>query len=119
MAGTQRLPRTGRRLGLGGADAELLGHAPHHRRRLVAVHRDEPQGPRNYLPNGPVRFDRAVDSVSRSLLGRRATADCIKAAAQLVQLAPTATIKSREDFGDWRAVPLIATVLNSPEHLRK
>ena len=32
---------------------------------------------------------------------------------------PTATIKSRDDFGDWRAVPLIATVLNSPQHLRK
>jgi hypothetical protein len=77
------------------------------------------KAPRNYLPKGPVRFDRAVDSVSRSLLGRRATAACIKAAAQLVQLEPTTVIRSREDFGDWRAVPLIATVLNSPEHLRK
>ena len=77
------------------------------------------KAPRNYLPQGPVRFDKAVDSVSRSLLGRRATAASIKAAAQLVQLEPTATIKSRDDFGDWRAVPVIATVLNSPEHLRK
>ena len=75
--------------------------------------------PRNYLPKGPVRFDDAVDSVSRSLLGRHASADLVKAAAQLIDYEPTATIKSREDFGDWRAVPLIATVLNSPQHLRK
>jgi uncharacterized protein (DUF1800 family) len=75
--------------------------------------------PRNYLPKGPVRFDDAVDSVSRSLLGRRASADLVKAAALLIDYEPTATIKSREDFGDWRAVPLIATVLNSPQHLRK
>ena len=40
--------------------------------------------PRNYLPKGPVRFDDAVDSVSRSLLGRRASADLVKAAAQLI-----------------------------------
>ena len=29
------------------------------------------------------------------------------------------TIIDRESFGDWRAIPLISAVLNSPEHLRK
>ena len=56
------------------------------------------KAPRNYLPQGPVRFDKAVDSVSRSLLGRRASAASIKAAAQLVQIEPTATIKSRDEL---------------------
>ena len=52
--------------------------------------------------------------MSRSLLGRKATCRLVKAAAQLVQFQPTTMITSREDFGDWRAIPLIATVLNSP-----
>ena len=37
VAGAQRLPGAGRRLGVGRADAQLVGHAPHHRRRLVAL----------------------------------------------------------------------------------
>ena len=77
------------------------------------------KAPRNYLPEGPVRFDKAVDNVSHILLGRAASPDCIQAAAKLTEFDPTATISSRESFGDWRAVPVIATVLNSPEHLRK
>jgi hypothetical protein len=35
-----------------------------------------------------------------------------------VQMEPT-TVIERESFGDWRAIPLISAVLNSPEHLRK
>jgi uncharacterized protein (DUF1800 family) len=76
------------------------------------------KAPRNFLPAGKVRLDAAVDHVSRQLLGRKATAASIKAAAQLVQMQTT-TIIERESFGDWRAIPLISAVLNSPEHLRK
>src|SRR5687768_16872727 len=72
------------------------------------------KAPRNYLPQGPVRFDKAVDSVSRKLLGGPATAECIQAAAKLTEFDPTATVSSRENFGDWRAVPLIATRAEQP-----
>ena len=40
VAGTERIPRAQRGLGLGRPDAQLLGHAPHHCRRLVAVERE-------------------------------------------------------------------------------
>ena len=73
---------------------------------------------RNYLPAGRVRLDAAVDAVSRTFLGRKATAAQVKAAAALVQMQPS-TVIERESFGDWRAIPLISAVLNSPEHLRK
>jgi uncharacterized protein (DUF1800 family) len=76
------------------------------------------KAPRNFLPAGKVRLDKAVDHVSRQLLGRKATAASIKAVAQVVQM-DTTTIIDRDSFGDWRAIPLISTVLNSPEHLRK
>jgi uncharacterized protein (DUF1800 family) len=76
------------------------------------------KAPRNYLPAGRVRLDAAVDAVSRTLLGRKATAAQVKAAAALVQMQPS-TVIERESFGDWRAIPLISAVLNSPEHLRK
>ncbi len=88
-------------------------------RRVVAVDGDEPEGSAQLPARGPgaLRQGRRqrVPQAARSA----ATADCIQAAAQLTEFEPTATISSREDFGDWRAVPLIATVLNSPEHLRK
>jgi uncharacterized protein (DUF1800 family) len=74
--------------------------------------------PRHYLPAGRVRLSTAVDSVARTMLGRKATTAQITAAAQLVQMQPS-TVIERENFGDWRAIPLISAVLNSPEHLRK
>jgi hypothetical protein len=76
------------------------------------------KAPRNYLPAGRVRLDAAVDSLARTFLGRKATAAQVKAAATLVQMQP-GTVIERESFGDWRAIPLISAVLNSPEHLRK
>ncbi len=76
------------------------------------------KAPRQYLPAGRVRLSTAVDSVARTFLGRKATAAQIKAAATLVQMEPS-TVIERESFGDWRAIPLISAVLNSPEHLRK
>ena len=74
--------------------------------------------PHSYLPAGSVRLEDAVDHLSRRLLGRPATADCVKAATQLTELKADAIIK-RDSVGDWRAVQLITTVLNSPDHLRK
>jgi hypothetical protein len=76
------------------------------------------KAPRAYLPAGRVRLDAAVDSIARTFLGRKATTAQIKAAAALVQMQPS-TVIERENFGDWRAIPLISAVLNSPEHLRK
>ena len=76
------------------------------------------KAPRQYLPAGKVRLSAAVDSVSRTFLGRKATTAQVNAAAALVQMTPS-TVIERESFGDWRAIPLISAVLNSPEHLRK
>ena len=74
--------------------------------------------PHLYLPAGAVRLDEAVDYLSRRLLGRPGTEACVTAATQLTELKASDVVK-RATFGDWRAVQLITTVLNSPEHLRK
>ena len=121
MAGTERIPLAQRGLGLGGRMRSSWGM--HHTTAggwwpSKGMSRKQP---RNYLPKGPVRFDDAVETARpvRYSAGARALTWLRPPGATSSTTNPPRRSESREDFGDWRAVPLIATVLNSPQHLRK
>ena len=68
------------------------------------------------LPAMPARFDAIVDHASRLILQRRATPQLQTACRQMLSLAADRQFTTAADFGDWRMVQLLATVLNSPAH---
>ena len=121
VARPQRLPRAGFGVGLRGPDAQLLGDELRHGRRLVAVEGHDQEGPAQ-LParRSGAASTRRSTAVSRTFLGRKRHGRAGQGGRRSwSRCEPTHDDQSRESFGDWRAIPLIATVLNSPEHLRK
>jgi hypothetical protein len=70
----------------------------------------------NRLPDLPARFDAIVDDTSRRILQRPATPRLQKACRQMLELSADRRFERAADFGEWRLVQLLATVLNSPAH---
>ncbi|MBA2641284.1 MAG: DUF1800 domain-containing protein [Nocardioidaceae bacterium] len=68
------------------------------------------------LPTLPARFDAIVDHTSRQLLQRPATPQLQAACRAMLGLAAGDRFTRPADFGEWRLVQLLATVLNSPAH---
>jgi hypothetical protein len=70
----------------------------------------------DWLPSLPSRFDRIVDAVSRRILQRPATPRLQRACQQMLDVSAAQSFTAAGDFGEWRMVQLLATVLNSPAH---
>ena len=68
------------------------------------------------MPALPARFDAIVDYASRQVLQRKATPVLQTACQQMLELAPDRVFTGEADFGEWRMVQLLATVLNTPAH---
>jgi hypothetical protein len=73
----------------------------------------------DWLPPLPARLDEVVDHVSRRLLARPAIDSLRAAVATHLGLARNYTVDRAETFGDWRMDMLLATVLNSPQHMTR
>ncbi|MDQ4008373.1 MAG: DUF1800 domain-containing protein, partial [Actinomycetota bacterium] len=73
----------------------------------------------DWLPPLPASLDAVVDHVSRRLLARPATTALKAAVATHQGMARGHTIARLDDLGDWRVDMLLATVLNSPQHMTR
>lgn len=68
------------------------------------------------LPPLPATFAEIVEHASRRLLQREATPELLTACEQILALRRGDRFRRPDDFGEWRMVDLLATVLNSPAH---
>ncbi len=75
--------------------------------------------PARWLPKRAVRFDVLVDHMSVLLLGKRSTANLLKACCQACQTRPGEVITARHGLVRWNFHRLISTMLDSPAHLTR
>ncbi len=75
--------------------------------------------PADWLPAASVRFEDLVDHLCVQLLGRHATPRLQQAAREATQLSATATVTASHSLVGWRFGLLLATLLDSPEHLHR
>jgi hypothetical protein len=73
--------------------------------------------PASWLPRTALRFDRFVDHLSRSILGRPATPLLLKVASQATGVAAAATITSKHDLIRWNMPRLLTVFLDNPQHI--
>lgn len=72
---------------------------------------------RAFIPQRRMRFDQLVDHLSRSLLGRLSSARMLKACCQATGQRPSDIVT--RDWPEWRLKPLLAAVLDTPEHMSR
>lgn len=71
---------------------------------------------RYWQPPLPARFERVVDHMSRKLLGRPCSGTLATALSRRIGLGLRRQVTS-EDLPEWRVIPLVQTILDSPEHM--
>lgn len=69
-----------------------------------------------WLPPLPARFSAVVDHMSRKLLARPCSATLADALARKVGIGLRATVTA-DELPEWRVLPLVQTILDSPEHM--
>ncbi|GAB2873769.1 hypothetical protein GCM10027026_25560 [Myroides odoratimimus subsp. xuanwuensis] len=69
------------------------------------------------LPAERIRFDALVDHLSRTLLGRPASARMQKACSEALTLPPGEIVTATHALVRWRMPILLTTLLDSPEHM--
>lgn len=77
------------------------------------------RSPRSWLPDRRVRFDVLVDSLSRRLLHRPVTRTLLDACCQAVECRPREIITPRHQLVTWKMGRLLATLLDSPDHMTR
>jgi hypothetical protein len=77
------------------------------------------RSPAAWLPGKSVRFDRLVNHLSRSILGRPANAVLLKAARQATGYSDGTIITASHQLVQWGMVRLLAVFLDSPIHFRR
>ena len=66
-----------------------------------------------------IRFDALVEHLSRTLLGRTATARLLQACCQVTGLTAATSITTNHSLVKWGMPTLLTTVLDSPEHMTR
>ncbi len=74
---------------------------------------------RAWLPGRRVRFRRVVDHASRVILGRPADRGLIRAASRATGCRPWEWITRRHGLVRWNMPRLLATVLDTPQHMSR
>ncbi len=83
-------------------------------RTAVTYRRDS-----SWLPPLPATLSQIVNSVSKQVLARAASPTLQDAVAARLELPLSFTVRTPDDFQKWRIVPLLATVLDSPDHMTR
>lgn len=73
--------------------------------------------PVQWLPQTSLRFDRFVDHLSRSILGRPSTALLLKVAIQATGIAPGTIITKNHALIRWQMPRLLTVFLDNPQHI--
>lgn len=73
--------------------------------------------PVQWLPQKSLRFDRLVDHLSRSILGRPSSALLLKAAVQATGIAPGTIITKTHALITWQMPRLLTVFLDNPQHI--
>lgn len=73
----------------------------------------------SWLPPLPATLSQIVNSVSKQVLARGASPALKDAVAARLDLPLSHTVRSPDEFPKWRVVPLLATVLDSPDHMTR
>lgn len=73
--------------------------------------------PVQWLPQASLRFDRLVDHLSRSILGRPATALLLKVAVQATGVPAAAVITKNHELVTWQMPRLLTVFLDNPHHI--
>ena len=73
----------------------------------------------SWLPPLPATLAQVVNSVSKQVLSRAASPTLKDAVAARLDLPLSFTVRTPDDFQKWRIVPLLATVLDSPDHMTR
>jgi hypothetical protein len=74
---------------------------------------------RRWFPRSRISFDLYVDHLSRSLLGRRATARSLEAACVAIGLTPRTMITTKHALARGLFPYVAAVLLDSPEHMTR
>lgn len=77
------------------------------------------RAPESYLPAPAVRFDALVDHLSRTILGRPASATVLEAAVDAIGRPADEVITADSGLVRWEFPPLLAVLLDGPEHLHR
>ncbi|MCX6396681.1 MAG: DUF1800 domain-containing protein [Propionibacteriales bacterium] len=77
------------------------------------------KSPAAWLPQTSLRFDRFVDHLSRSILGRPASALILKVASQATGFGAAAIITKDHELIKWQMPRLLSVFLDSPQHLAR
>ncbi len=75
--------------------------------------------PTSWLPRLPARLGEVVDAVAVQVLARPATKTLKEAVSARLELPLGYRVRHEDDLPDWRMVPLLATVLDSPAHMTR
>ncbi len=75
--------------------------------------------PLSFLPRLPATLGQVVEHVSKELLSRPATRELRAAVSAKLDLRLDHELRSPDEFGGWRMVPLLATVLDTPAHMSR
>jgi uncharacterized protein (DUF1800 family) len=73
----------------------------------------------SWLPPLPATLGQVVNSVAKKLLARPASPALKDAVAARLDLPLSYTVRTPDDFQRWRIVPMLATVLDSPDHMTR
>ena len=73
----------------------------------------------SWLPPLPATLAQVVNSVSKRVLARAASPALKDAVAARLELPLSFAVRTPDDLQKWRVVPLLATVLDSPDHMTR
>ena len=73
----------------------------------------------SWVPRYPIRFDELVDYLSLRLLGRRSTSTLLQACCEVVGYRPSDRIVKGHRLVTWDMPFVLATILDSPDHLSR
>jgi hypothetical protein len=75
--------------------------------------------PTSWLPKDRIRFDKFVDHLSRTLLGRPSTPKLLEAACTGIDAAPTDVITADHAVIRWKMPRLCAVLLDTSHHMMR
>jgi hypothetical protein len=73
----------------------------------------------SWLPPLPATLSQVVNFVSKQVLARAASPTLKDAVAARLELPLSFAVRTPDDMQKWRIVPLLATVLDSPDHMTR
>ncbi|MEZ5092564.1 DUF1800 family protein [Nocardioides sp.] len=73
----------------------------------------------SWVPRYPIRYDELVDYLSLRLLGKRSTSTLLQACCEVVGYRPSDRIVKGHRLVKWDMPFVLATILDSPDHLSR